>query len=238
MNYIRNVLFLDIETVPIHYSFEGLDAMEQELWQDKMKWFLKDDEKNVQMLYDERAGIYAEFAKVVCISTGFFVLENKKREFRMKSFSGSDEKQILSDFNKLLTAYFNYPEANLCGHNIKEFDVPFLCRRMLIHDLKLPHILDVPGKKPWETQFIDTLQQWKFGDYKHFTSLQLLAHVLGLKTSKDDISGADVARVFYEENNMERIVNYCQKDVQTTANVFLKLHSLPLMQDDEVILSK
>ena len=123
----------------------------------------------------------------------------------------------------------------LCAHNGKEFDFPFLARRILVNELPLPAILDSAGKKPWETQYLDTMELWKFGDYKHYTSLELLAALFGIPTPKDDINGADIHRVYWEDHDLERIRIYCQKDVLTIARLFLKFQQQPGIEDEDVV---
>ncbi len=232
---LNNILFLDIESVPIKSSYDELDAEYQKLWDKKSKYWIKDlDEENVDFsqLFHDKAGIYAEFAKVVCISVGYINAKGESNEIRLNSYYGHDEKKVLTDFSDLLDKHFDNPNKYyLCGHNIKEFDIPFLARRMVINGIKLPKMLDIAGKKPWETKHLfDTLEMWKFGDYKNFTSLALLAKVLGIKSPKDDIDGSMVGKVYWEENDIERIKIYCEKDVITVANSFLKLNYLPVIK--------
>lgn len=190
--------------------------------------------------YLKRAGVYAEFAKIVCISLGFFFFDKAsgKRQFRIKSFAGDDEKALLQDFVGLLNKSFADPERfQFCGHNIKEFDIPFICRRLLIQGLPLPDTLDISGKRPWEVSSIDTLHLWRFGDYKNYTSLKLLAEVLGIPTPKDEIEGKDVCRVYWQEKGLDRIVNYCQKDVITVARLLLRFKGNPqLLTNEEVLI--
>lgn len=217
---LSKILFLDVETVSQKSSFDELDETFQSLWTRKSRQFLKDNTEDpdaVKETYTDKAGIFSEFAKVVCISVGFLRMEGKKMVFRLKSFYGDDEAEVLRDFSNLLNKNYNNPLSSfLCGHNIKEFDIPFLCRRMIINGLEIPEIMQVSGKKPWEIKhFIDTLELWKFGDIKNFTSLNLLAAVLGVPSPKDDIDGSQVGRVYWQEKDTERIAQYCQKDVQT-----------------------
>lgn len=229
---LSKVLFLDIETVPLVYKFEELDEKTQTLYSDKTR-FLQKDDLGPEDVYD-RAGIYAEFGKIVCISVGFVTDQMGEKEIRIKSFYGDDEKQLLTEFCDLLNNHYNTPRHALCGHNGKEFDFPFIARRLLINGMELPGMLDIAGKKPWEIQHLDTLELWKFGDYKHFTSLSLLTHIFGIPTPKDDISGADVARVYYEENDVERIKVYCQKDVVALIQLFLKFRGENLVKDEHI----
>lgn len=229
---LESILFLDIETVPEHENYFGLDAEMQSLWEVKTQYQRK-DEFTAEDFY-ERAGIWAEFGKIVCISVGYFTLKGDIRHFRVTSFFG-DEPKILRDFNNLLNNYFNQPQHILCGHNIKEFDIPFIARRMIINGIALPNKLNLFGKKPWEVPHLDTLELWKFGDYKHFTSLKLLTKILGIPSPKDDIEGSEVAHVFYVEKDIDRIVVYCEKDVIATAQIFLRLRREDLLDEAEVI---
>jgi 3'-5' exonuclease len=233
---LTTVLFLDIETVPIVPSYQGLDDTFKELWQHKAKSILKkydepisDDE--AASVFD-RAGIYAEFGKICCISVGIFVRDKQTQQFsvRLKSFADADEAVVLREFSELLHKSYNFPEKQfLCGHNIKEFDVPYLCRRLMLNQMPLPRMLDVAGKKPWETkQLLDTMELWKFGDNKAYTSLKLLAAVFGFPSPKDDISGADVWRVFWQENDVARIARYCEKDVVAVMQLMLKYQRSPV----------
>ena len=223
----QNILFLDVETAPLVYKYSDLDETIRKFWDNKFRY---QQAESPESQY-KKAGIYAEFAKVICISVGFFNDQN----FRIKSFYNDSEKELLEDFAKLLKTHYNTKEHLLCAHNGKEFDFPFLCRRMLINGVKLPKILNLSGKKPWEVNHLDTLELCKFGDYKNYTSLDLLATVFNIPTPKDDIDGSDVARVYWEEKDMKRIVNYCQKDVITVAQLLLKLKGLPLIENKNIV---
>lgn len=229
---LNNILFLDIETVPEQQHYEQLDSDMQQLWEQKTQYQRKDNVSGED--FYERAGIWAEFGKIITISVGYFVNKADIRNFRVTSFWG-DEKKILNDFSNLLNTHFNGPQHLLCGHNAKEFDIPFIARRMIINGIALPHKLDLFGKKPWEVPHLDTLELWKFGDYKHFTSLKLLTKVLGVPSPKDDIDGSEVARVFYVENDIDRIITYCEKDVIAVAQIFLRLRREELLIEDEII---
>jgi len=230
---IEKVLFLDIETVPQVYAFSDLDEKTAELYTLKTK-FLQKEGASPEEVY-ERAGVYAEFGKIVCISCGIVTERSGGKEIRMKSFASDDEKQLLEDFAEMLNRHYNTPFHILCGHNAKEFDFPFIGRRMLIHGIDLPAVLDIAGKKPWEVNHLDTMELWKFGDYKHYTSMSLLCHIFNIPTPKDDISGADVARVYYEENDLNRIVTYCQKDVIALIQLFLRFRNEPLVDEDNIV---
>jgi len=229
----EDILFLDIETVPAVASYNALDQAFQRLWDKKSKQF-RTEEQTAAEVYD-RAGIYAEFGKIICISVGL-IKEKDPFSFRLKSFFGDDEKALLTEFSEMLKKFSRNRDVLLCAHNGKEFDYPYIARRMLINGLQLPFILNIAGKKPWEIPHLDTMELWKFGDFKHYTSLALLAAVFGIQTPKDDINGADVARVYWEDHDMERIVHYCQKDVLTVAQLFLKYQSKPLLNDDQIVI--
>ena len=229
---LENILFLDIETVPEEKVFQNLTEEKQKLWDDKSKYQRKEDFTAEE--YYDRAGIWAEFGKIACISVGFFKNKEDSRTFRLTTFKGGEAK-ILSDFSNLLSTHFYKDHHLLCAHNGKEFDFPFIARRMLINGLSLPAKLNLFGKKPWEVPHLDTLELWKFGDYKHYTSLKLLTNVLGIQTPKDDIDGSEVRDVFYEEQNINRIAIYCEKDVIAIAQVILKFRQEKLLEESEII---
>lgn len=230
---IEKVLFLDIETVPQVYDFKDLDEKTAELYLHKNKYIQERDELSDEAVY-ERAGVFAEFGKIVCISCGIVTEQSGKKSIRMKSFASDNEKELLLEFATLLNRHYNTPFHILCGHNAKEFDFPFIARRMLVHGIDLPAALDIAGKKPWEINHLDTMELWKFGDYKHYTSMSLLCHIFNVPTPKDDISGADVARVYYEENDLDRIVTYCQKDVIALIQLFLRFRNEPLVEEEAI----
>lgn len=224
------VLFLDIETVSRWPTFAEMPDDFQHLWDDKTRF--QRGEETAAEFYPKRAGILAEFGKVVCISCGFFA---HPREFRLKSFFGDDEFQVLSGFAEMLGKHFSGRDHLLCAHNGKEFDFPYLCRRMVVHGIALPPALNIAGKKPWEVPHLDTLELWKFGDYKNYTSLKLLAALFGIPTPKDDIDGSQVGRVYWEENDIKRIAKYCEKDTLTVAQLFLRYRGDSLLKAEEVI---
>lgn len=228
---LESILFLDIETVPEQESFHRLDKEKQDLWEHKSKYQRK-SEVTAEEFYD-RAGIWAEFGKIVCISVGYFVIKGDDRNFRITTFK-DDERELLLGFKDLLISHFSHPKHVLCAHNGKEFDFPYIARRMIIHRIALPYKLDLFGKKPWEVPHLDTMDLWKFGDYKHYTSLKLMANVLGIVSPKEDIDGSMVRKVFYEDKDLPRIIKYCELDVITTAQVFLRLRNDQLLQDDEI----
>lgn len=229
---LENILFLDIETVPQHEHFDHLDDTSKTLWELKSQYQRK-DEFSAEEFYD-RAGIWAEFGMIVCISVGHFVIRGDVRSFRVTSFHG-DEITLLKEFKALLDNHFNRPQQLLCAHNGKEFDFPYIARRMIINGIDIPFKLDLFGKKPWEVPHLDTLELWKFGDYKTFTSLKLMAHVLGIPSPKDDIDGSQVRHVFYVEKDIDRIITYCEKDTVTVAQILLRLRNEPLLHDNEIV---
>jgi DNA polymerase elongation subunit (family B) len=216
---LSNILFLDIETVSQHASFEELPAHWQQLWDEKTRY--QRQEVEAAEYYPQRAAILAEFGQVVCISCGFFTESAAGLTLRVKSFYGKNEKELLQNFAHLLSQ--NCPGFLLCAHNGKEFDFPYLSRRMLVHGIALPPQLNTSGAKPWEVPHLDTLELWKFGDRKNFTSLKLLAALFDIPTPKDDIDGSQVGRVFWEEDDLPRIKTYCEKDTVTLAKVYLKM---------------
>jgi len=229
---ITKIIFLDIETVPLVYDFDKLSKIEAELFDKKTKYIQKYQDISADEAY-RKAGIYAEFGKIVCISVGYFTQEKTKQTLRIKSFYGKDEKKLLKEFNSLLNKTLK-DNFILCAHNGKEFDFPFLGRRNLINGLKLPSQLNIAGKKPWEIPHIDTMELWKFGDYKHFTSLELLAHIFGIPSPKTDLDGSQVAKTYYEEDDLEKIKNYCQQDVITIAQLFLKYKGKLLIKEKDI----
>ena len=228
---LENILFLDIETVPEKDAFDALPEEARQLWAEKTAYRRK-EEYTPEEFYD-RAGIWAEFGKIICISAGFFQI-SQEVTFRVRSFTG-EENEILREFKILLETYFNLAKHILCAHNGKEFDFPYIARRMIIHGISLPSKLSLFGKKPWEIPHIDTMELWRFGDFKNYTSLKLLAHVLGVPSPKEDIDGSMVRDVYYEEHDLERIVQYCERDVVTVAQVFLRLRNEGLLAENQIV---
>ena len=229
---VEDVMFLDIETVPESSSYVLLNPAMQNLWDKKSRQFRTPDQ-TAQDVY-ERAGIYSEFGKIICISVGL-IREKNPFIFRLKSFFGKDEKLLLSEFSGMLSKFSrNHKESLLCAHNGKEFDFPYIARRMIINGLIIPEILDNAGKKPWEIKLLDTMDLWKFGDYKNYTSLDLLTSVLGIPTPKDDIDGSMVAGIYYNEDNLQRIVQYCEKDILAIGRVLLRFMNLPGIDEDKI----
>ena len=230
---LRNVLVIDIETVPQFSTFEHLSENWKDLWSHKMKYLIKDDVTAADT-YD-RAGIYAEFGKIICISAGCFYYDGEELKFKLKSYYGDDEKILLKEFSEMLNANYYKEEHIVCGHNSKEFDFPYIARRCLINGLQIPQILDNAGKKPWEVRLMDTMEMWKFGDFKSYTSLKLLAALFGISSPKDDIDGSDVGKIYWQEKNLERIKIYCQKDVVTVAQLLLKFKGMELMKEENIV---
>ncbi len=238
---IRHLIFIDIETVPQFSSHEQLSRAMKELWAAKHS-SLRTENESLEDGYLKRAGVYAEFAKIICISIGYFHQEKGKpgKQFRTKSFYGDNEKKLLEEFLVVIKRSFDDPESfHFCGHNIREFDIPFICRRLLINNLPFPSMFDISGKRPWEMYDVDTLQLWKFGDYKNYTSLKLLAEVLGIPTPKEQIEGKDVCRVYWQEKGLNRIVEYCQKDVITVARLLLRFKGdSHLLNEEDIVVVK
>ena len=230
---IKNILFLDIETVPQYESWNEVDNLTQELFEQKTQYQRK-DEFTPEDFY-HRAGIWAEFGKIICISVGYFVDKDQEQQFRLTSFYGDNEKKLLLDFKQLLNKHFSTQKHLLCAHNGKEFDFPFIARRMIINSISLPKKLNLFGKKPWEIQHLDTMDLWKFGDYKHFTSLKLLTHILGIPSPKQDIDGSEVANVYYKQQNLQRIVNYCENDTLAVAQLYLRFNNVPILKENQIV---
>ncbi len=231
-------LVIDIETVSEKRNFEELSASMQAHWQHKAAFFKNVTETLTSDLnYLNKAAIYAEFGKIVCIGLGFIDKEGKK--VRVKTLSDREEQKLLTDFCALLERLAQEHDGNIvfCGHNIREFDLPYICRRVLINGLPLPETLQLSGMKPWQVPHIDTLELWKFGDYKHYISLDLMAEVLGVPSSKTDIDGSEVTRVYWEDDNLQRIAAYCSRDIFTTALVYLKLCAQPVDGFEPVFVS-
>ena len=233
---LSSILFLDIECVSGEATFEEVPETLAALWAAKAPRVMRVDsltDEEVAASYTDRAAIYAEFGRIVCISVGIVAPTDEGEVLRVKSFADPDERVILDDFAALLNSSSSL--RNFCGHNIREFDIPYIGRRMLIHGMKLPGLIDLRGKKPWECKhLLDTMEMWSFGDRKNYTSLKLLAALFGVPSPKDDIDGSQVGRVFWEENDLDRIAVYCEKDVVATTNVFMALTHRPLIPEGRV----
>lgn len=233
MNF-ANILFLDIETVPLHANYNDLADEWKALWNIKAGYLIRNKETETPESIYPRAGIYAEFGKIICISCGFITENSKEKKITLKSFYGDNEKILLAEFCEMMNKWVGKEQRSLCAHNGKEFDFPYLCRRLIVNKLSIPSILNISGKKPWEVNHLDTLELWKFGDFKSYTSLNLLAHVLGIATPKDDIDGSKVWTVYWNDKDLNRIVTYCQKDVVTVAQIFLKMNGEELIKEENV----
>jgi uncharacterized protein YprB with RNaseH-like and TPR domain len=233
---ISNILFMDIETVSQYPSFAEVPDEWKELWSRKSEFLIKDKLVDSPETIYGRAGIYAEFGRIICISCGIISGSKDDKTLSLKSFFGDDEREILQQFCDMLTKWDSENNKCLCAHNGKDFDFPYLCRRLIIHALPIPQILHISGKKPWEIQHLDTMELWKFGDYKNYTSLNLLARSLGIPTPKDDIDGSKVGEVYWQQHDLPRIVNYCQKDVITVAQVYLRLNDRSEIKPEKIII--
>lgn len=225
---LSEILFLDIETVPQCPKMEDMTESFQKHW-DKKSVYFRTESETASDVY-QRAGIYSEFGKIICISVGFI----HNTTFRVKSFANDNEKILLAEFSSMINNWDKTGNRQLCGHNLKEFDVPYISRRMLVNGLQLPPAFDIAGKKPWEVKHLDTLELWKFGDYKHFTSLALLADLFNIPTSKDDIDGSQVYEVYYKDNDLSRIAKYCEKDVLCVANLLLRFMCKPIYKEENM----
>lgn len=233
MNF-NNILFLDIETVAQYDGYDALPEDWRELWDIKAGTIGRNQpDASPDDLY-ERAGIYAEFGKVICISCGCLQGPKDNRKFVIKSYAGDDEQKLLTEFAEMLTKWGGEADKYLCAHNGKEFDYPYLCRRMIINGVTIPEALKIAGRKPWEIRHLDTMEMWKFGDYKNFTSLKLLAKVFEIPSPKDDIDGSMVNDTYWKQKDLQRIVEYCQKDVVTLAQVLLRFHCEPLIKPENI----
>ena len=229
-NELKDILFLDIETVANVYDYNALDERLKSLWARKANHLRQNDQQTNESIYNERAGIYAEFGKIICIVVGKFI-ENENREvvLKTKAFYGDDEKKLLTAFSTSVEIR-NNNALRFCAHNGKEFDYPYLCRRMLVNEVNIPSMLNLMGKKPWEVAHLDTMEMWKFGDFKHYTSLDLLAAIFNIPSSKGDIDGSQVNGVYYKDKDIEKIKNYCIRDVQVLAQLYLKLRQIEMHQ--------
>jgi len=231
---LNNILFIDIETVPQYDKYDKVPGEWQDLWSRKAAYLIKDKENDTPATVYNSAGIYAEFGKIICITCGVISRPHDEKRLLLKSFYGDDEKLVLEEFCEMVSKWGATPNRFLCAHNGKEFDFPYLCRRLIIHGLCIPSILDFSGKKKWEMLHLDTMELWKFGDYKSYTSLNLLAHSLNIPTPKDDIDGSMVHKVYWEDRDLPRIVQYCQKDVFTVAQIFLRLYGETLIPSKNI----
>ena len=232
---IRNTLIIDIETASISQSYNDLDERLKEQWDRKAAFLKNEDQLPTDALFFERAGIYAEFGKVICIAAGLFIkTKSGEMGLRIKAYTGKNEKDILAGFKDLINNKLDGENLKLCAHNGKDFDFPYLCRRYLINGLEIPTALQISGKKPWEINHIDTMEMWKFGDRRNYSSLDLLASIFGINSSKKDLDGSMVNKVYYEDKDIKRIEDYCKQDVYVTANLFLKLNLIPTIKKNNI----
>ena len=234
---LRDILFLDIETVANTYDYNALDERMKIQWSRKASFLRREKEQTDESIYQDRAGIYAEFGKIICVAVGkFFETESGDLVLKVKAYYGDDEKEILTGF-KGMVEKMDPAVLKLCSHNGKEFDFPYLCRRMLVNGISLPAAMNIMGKKPWDIQHLDTMEMWKFGDYKHYTSLDLLAAIFNIPTSKIDIDGSQVNRVYYRDNGLIKIKDYCLRDVVVLAKLYLKMRAINLDNELGVVTS-
>lgn len=231
---LKGLLFVDIETVSQYRSIEELPPRLVPLWEKKVQYYLDKEGYSLDESYADKAAIFAEFGKVVSIGLGYFNSQDGVLTFRVMALQGKDEEVLLKEFLDVISK-FDQETLVMCGHNIKEFDLPYICRRFLVNQVAIPYALDVSGKKPWEVNFIDTMHMWRFGDYKHYTSLETLAAIFNVPTSKGDIDGSQVGKVYYEDDDLNKITDYCKRDVVVTAQVYLKLKGLPILSDNQIV---
>ncbi|MEM9894829.1 MAG: 3'-5' exonuclease [Bacteroidota bacterium] len=234
-HHLKDFLIIDIETASGNEDLENLSPALQKHWDKKSAFIKNSEEKSASELYHERAAIYAEFGKVIVIAIGFYHKKNEHTCLRVRSLASHDEEQLLSDFKDFIETHFDQDNLRLCAHNGKEFDFPYLCRRMLVNGIKIPWALNLSGKKPWEVNHVDTMELWKFGDWKNFTSLELLTTLFDIPSSKTDMDGSMVSKTYYqEEDGLEKIASYCRRDVVATAQLYLRLHNLPIVAEDNI----
>ncbi len=233
----KDLLFLDIETATITPDFESLDDRLKPLWLRKAVFLRNDQEASLEELYFQRAGVFAEFAKIIAIAVGYFTRrEDGNLGIRVKSLASENETEILQDFKEIIETKFDQRFLTLCAHNGKEFDFPFICRRFMLHNIKIPQVLDISGKKPWEVRHLDTMEMWKFGDKKSFTSLDLLAALFNIESSKKDLDGSMINQAYHLEQELDKIADYCRNDVVVLAQLFLKFKNLPTIKPENVTL--
>jgi len=238
-NHFQDFLIIDIETVSGNENVEALSPELQKHWERKAGFIRNPGEKAPEELYQDRAAIYAEFGKIIVIGMAIYHEVKGKPAMRVKTIASDDEKQLLTEFKNFIESKFDQDNLKLCAHNGKEFDFPYLCRRMLLNDIKIPWSLNMAGKKPWEVNHIDTMELWKFGDWKSFTSLDLLTNIFGIPSSKKELDGSMVTKTYYEEKGgLTKIEEYCQKDVIATAQLYLRIHNLPLIEPDQINIVK
>ncbi len=234
---MNDALFIDIETVPGQPDFHLLDTDWQSLWIGKLSKTMPEN-FSAEDTYRDKAGIMAEFGRIVCIACGYFSEDKgtRKTAFKVRAIAGEDEKSLLTEWIGMVDKFHAvFPAFRFIGHNIKEFDIPYLCRRLMALGIPLPRYLQISGMKPWETNLVDTMHQWRFGDTRHYVSLDLLARTLGIPTPKEDMDGSQVQRVFYEDRDLERIKKYCIRDVVTTARIMQRFRGLEPVPEDQIL---
>lgn len=227
---IQDVLFLDIETVPLYAEYDELEGMEKYLW-DRTARYINTEEETDSETYAQ-AGVYAEFGRIVCICVGNIGIDNECEFLKLRCFYNDDERNLLLEFKSFLQKLNT--ATILCAHNGKAFDFPFICRRMLINGIELPEIFVNSENKSSELQHLDTLEFWKFGDYQHFTSLEHLAHLFKLESSKKDIDRGSVQKVYYSQNDPQKIVDYCFNDVVTIAQLLLRFNNQNTIRTENI----
>lgn len=236
-SHLQCTLFIDIETASEYKEYDELTDLFKSLWVKKASQLDKaldiSNEDAIRSSYKAKAGIFSEFSKIICIGVGYI---KDEEEVRLKSISHDDEKDILLEFANLINNYYNDPSLHfICGHNIKEFDIPFICRRLVKNRIDIPDMLKLSGKKPWQTEYlVDTMDMWRFGDYKNYTSMNLIAAVLDIESPKDDIDGSQVGSIYWEENDLARIVKYCLKDVVTVIQIMRKYSGMELIDGEKI----
>lgn len=227
---IENIIFMDIETVSQYETYNEAPESIQYIWSKKYEKSEYLNSIPLDIAYKEKAAIFAEYGKIICISIGIY--DRERNEYRIKSFYGKDEKILLESFRSFTLSLKR--KYVFCGHNIKEFDIPYICRRFLIHQLSIPSLLDFQDKKPWEVEMIDTMQLWRFGDFKNYTSLETLTTIFNIPTPKDDIDGSQVGQVYWGEGNLDRIVRYCQNDVIAVIQLYLSFQQMNLITQEQI----
>jgi len=211
---IEDILFFDVETAAATNNFDENHELYDAWAYDHLRNV--EDSSELIELYNKTAPLYAEYGRIVTISIGAV----RGGELIIKSFSNEDEKVLLEEFNDSISKFANN-KTWLCGHNILDFDMPYIMRRCMANGVQLHLLFDTAHLKPWETSVFDTALLWKGTAWKKQSLASVIA-ALGLPSPKDDISGADVSRVFYE-GGIDKIVSYCEKDVFATVNLFRKL---------------
>jgi uncharacterized protein YprB with RNaseH-like and TPR domain len=230
---LKDVLFLDIETVGCVDHYSKLSERLKTQWARKANFFKRENQQTDEDLFHEKAGIYAEFGKIVVIAVGKYVVNDAgELGLRTKYFADDDEKKLLVDFKSMLEKLDG--STNLCAHNGKEFDFPYLSRRMLVNGIALPSLLDFAGRRPWEIPHLDTMELWKFGDYKHYTSLDLLAAIFNIPSSKGSMDGSMVNEAYYRQNALAKIAEYCVGDVVAIAQLYLKMKGMNLIEEKNI----